>query len=187
MKKHFFVNSPFEFFFIIYIYTYYRLISSIGLHCPDTFNPADHYIHKLSMIPGQEEEYQDRVAAICDAFEDSEHGIYTLFRRVGCSGFLKKYFFHSHRRHIRGEQRDTQQSALWRQEVKKHNLEPKFSQILIMHHCRKLKPYKAPWISQFTALLWRSWRATLQNPIIQYIKFFTYTVKQAQKQFHFLL
>ncbi len=56
-----------------------------------------------------------------------------------------------------------------------------------MHHCRKLKPYKAPWISQFTALLWRSWRATLQNPIIQYIKFFTYTVKQAQKQFHFLL
>ena len=55
-----------------------------------------------------------------------------------------------------------------------------------MHHCRKLKPYKAPWISQFTALLWRSWRATLQNPIIQYIKFFTYTVKQAQKQFPFL-
>ncbi len=57
------------------MYTYYRLISSIGLHCPDTFNPADHYIHKLSMIPGQEEEYEDRVAAICDAFEDSEHGM----------------------------------------------------------------------------------------------------------------
>jgi hypothetical protein len=47
---------------------------SAGYPCPDTFNPADHYIHKLSMIPKQELEYQGRVDAICDSFQESDYG-----------------------------------------------------------------------------------------------------------------
>ncbi len=41
---------------------------------------------------------------------------------------------------------------------------------------RKLKPYKASWISQFAALLWRSWKGVLKDSIIQWIKFFQYVV-----------
>ncbi len=47
----------------------------IGYPCPETFNPADHYINKLSMIPKQEHEYQDRVSEICDSYQESDHGI----------------------------------------------------------------------------------------------------------------
>ena len=45
------------------------------------------------------------------------------------------------------------------------------------HSSKKMKPYKAPLLPQFGALLWRSWRATIQNPIIQWIKFILYMVR----------
>jgi len=47
---------------------------SIGHPCPAFFNPADHFIHKLSMTPRQEEEYLERTETICRQFAESEHG-----------------------------------------------------------------------------------------------------------------
>ncbi|XP_005094340.1 protein white [Aplysia californica] len=40
--------------------------------CPRNFNPADHYILTLAIVPGKEEECRERTRAICDAFSDSE-------------------------------------------------------------------------------------------------------------------
>ena len=47
---------------------------SIGHPCPAFFNPADHFIHKLSMTPRQEEEYLERTETICREFSESEYG-----------------------------------------------------------------------------------------------------------------
>ena len=46
---------------------------SLSYPCPGDFNPADHYIYKLSMTPGYEDEYDSRVAKICDAYQESEY------------------------------------------------------------------------------------------------------------------
>ena len=43
----------------------------MGFPCPADFNPADHYVNVLAVVPGQEEERRARVAGICDAFKDS--------------------------------------------------------------------------------------------------------------------
>ena len=46
----------------------------IGLPCPETFNPADHYIYTTSMVPKHEQEYKERVKGICDAYDVSTYG-----------------------------------------------------------------------------------------------------------------
>ena len=50
----------------------------IGYPCPDDFNPPDHFIHKLSMVPNQEEEYTNRIETIRKEFEASEYGANVL-------------------------------------------------------------------------------------------------------------
>ena len=42
---------------------------SAGHACPPNYNPADHYVHTLAIIPGDEEKCRKKAAAICDAFE----------------------------------------------------------------------------------------------------------------------
>ena len=49
--------------------TFFR---SVGKPCPENFNPADHYIFTLAMIPGQEEECREKVAMITDKFAASD-------------------------------------------------------------------------------------------------------------------
>ena len=46
---------------------------SLSLPCPNDFNPADHYIYKLSMTPGHEEEYDTRVERICSEYKESHY------------------------------------------------------------------------------------------------------------------
>nr|AHK05665.1 ATP-binding cassette transporter sub-family G 75152 [Tigriopus japonicus] len=46
----------------------------IGYPCPSNFNPADHFIYKLSMQPKLEDEYLGRVQYICDEYENSRYG-----------------------------------------------------------------------------------------------------------------
>ena len=46
----------------------------VGFPCPADFNPADHYVNVLAVVPGQEEERRARVAQICDAFKESPQG-----------------------------------------------------------------------------------------------------------------
>jgi hypothetical protein len=39
------------------------------------YNPADHYLHTLAIVPGEEHICRDRISNICDAFEESDVGI----------------------------------------------------------------------------------------------------------------
>ncbi|XP_047133027.1 protein white isoform X1 [Hydra vulgaris] len=41
----------------------------VNFPCPLNYNPADHYVHTLAIIPGKEDECKARCNAICDAFE----------------------------------------------------------------------------------------------------------------------
>ncbi len=45
-----------------------------GYPCPDKFNPSDHYVHVLAIIPGDEESCRERVRAITQEFQDSDEG-----------------------------------------------------------------------------------------------------------------
>lgn len=40
--------------------------------CPRNFNPADHYIMKISVTPGNEQYSKDQIAEIADQYEISE-------------------------------------------------------------------------------------------------------------------
>eukprot|EP00794_Sanderia_malayensis_P003789 gene3789-4312_t len=44
--------------------------SSLGYPCPPNYNPADHFIGTLAIIPGNEVECKERSKTICDGFED---------------------------------------------------------------------------------------------------------------------
>ncbi|XP_044756108.1 protein white-like [Coccinella septempunctata] len=49
--------------------------TKLSAPCPLNFNPADHYIQILSIIPGCEENCKRSIKSICDAFESSSLGI----------------------------------------------------------------------------------------------------------------
>ncbi|CAL1533117.1 unnamed protein product [Lymnaea stagnalis] len=44
--------------------------------CPSNFNPSDHYILTLAIVPGREDEARARTKAICDGFMDSPQARY---------------------------------------------------------------------------------------------------------------
>ncbi|XP_065681932.1 protein white isoform X2 [Hydra vulgaris] len=41
---------------------------SVNFPCPSTYNPADHFIHTLAVVPGQEVQCRAKCHSICDAF-----------------------------------------------------------------------------------------------------------------------
>jgi len=49
--------------------------SSINHPCPQDFNPADHFVQVLAMVPGKEEQCRDTIDAICHKFSESQDGI----------------------------------------------------------------------------------------------------------------
>ena len=51
-----------------------EFFSSLGLPCPPNFNPADHFIFSLATAPGSESECLENIAAICEAYNESEAG-----------------------------------------------------------------------------------------------------------------
>jgi len=46
--------------------------TTINYPCPEDFNPADHFVYTLAVIPGQEEESTQRVNSICDEYSKSK-------------------------------------------------------------------------------------------------------------------
>ncbi|KAK3728091.1 hypothetical protein RRG08_022142 [Elysia crispata] len=46
---------------------------SLGYPCPENFNPGDHYILKLAIVPGNEIECRRKSKAICDTFAKTKH------------------------------------------------------------------------------------------------------------------
>ena len=45
---------------------------SLGYGCPNNYNPADHYIFTLAIIPSEESESRKRLETICDAYHDTK-------------------------------------------------------------------------------------------------------------------
>ena len=46
-----------------------------GFPCPTNYNPADHYLQVLAVVPGQEEASHAKLKKVCDDFENSEKGL----------------------------------------------------------------------------------------------------------------
>ncbi|XP_020625255.1 protein white-like [Orbicella faveolata] len=49
-----------------------QYFDSLGYPCPDNFNPADHFVHTLAIVPGNEEDCRQRVQNICDVYSAHE-------------------------------------------------------------------------------------------------------------------
>jgi ABC-type multidrug transport system permease subunit len=49
--------------------------------CPNNFNPADHYILTLAIVPGKEEESRRRIQKICSAYDES-HDRHTITDQI---------------------------------------------------------------------------------------------------------
>jgi len=121
---------------------------SMGLPCPPTFNPADHYIHKLSMIPKHESEYTERIEFICKKYEGSLYGNYELYL-------------------IRSLLPYSEKAAIV--EVDNHILNGPSTSIT---SAKQLNPYHATKGQQFWALLGRSFQSMIKEPTITYIRLF---------------
>ena len=48
---------------------------SINYPCPPDYNPADHFVQVLAVVPGKEEQCRERVTTICHQFSESDTGI----------------------------------------------------------------------------------------------------------------
>ena len=46
-----------------------------GFACPTNYNPADHYLQVLAVVPGQEEASHIKLQKVCDEFDSSERGL----------------------------------------------------------------------------------------------------------------
>ncbi|KAK5645429.1 hypothetical protein RI129_006729 [Pyrocoelia pectoralis] len=48
--------------------------ASVNIPCPTNYNPADHLVQSLAIVPGKEESCKEIVGWICDEFERSDNG-----------------------------------------------------------------------------------------------------------------
>jgi len=47
---------------------------SCDLPCPINYNPADHYVQMLAVVPGEEEQSRKRIEGVCEQFNSSPQG-----------------------------------------------------------------------------------------------------------------
>jgi ABC-type multidrug transport system ATPase subunit len=51
----------------------YDFFASIDYVCPKNYNPADYYIHKLSVVPAKKDASKAAINSVCDQFEKSKY------------------------------------------------------------------------------------------------------------------
>ena len=49
-------------------------IEMAGYPCPQNYNPADHILHTLAIVPGEEEHCREKINRICDDYDSSDSG-----------------------------------------------------------------------------------------------------------------
>ena len=54
---------------------------SVGHPSPEAYNPADHYVKALAIIPGKEDECRQEVNRICDVYDGTPEGNYLKLKR----------------------------------------------------------------------------------------------------------
>ena len=57
-------------------------IEMAGYPCPPNYNPADHILHTLAVVPGEEEQCRDKITTICNGYDSSNLGE-TLEIKIG--------------------------------------------------------------------------------------------------------
>jgi len=51
-----------------------NLSSRMGHPVPEMYNPADHYVQALAIVPGKEDSCREKMRAITDAYDNSPEG-----------------------------------------------------------------------------------------------------------------
>jgi ABC-type multidrug transport system ATPase subunit len=51
----------------------FDFFASIEYVCPKNYNPADYYIHKLSIVPTNKDASREAIKSVCDSFEKSKY------------------------------------------------------------------------------------------------------------------
>ncbi|XP_054159477.1 protein white-like [Oppia nitens] len=64
-----------------------EFFSSLGLQCPNNYNPSDFYIKQLAIIPGQESQSKEKLETICDRFVDSPYAKEVMPEQI-CEQFI---------------------------------------------------------------------------------------------------
>lgn len=49
-----------------------EFFNTVGYPCPMNYNPADHYVHVLAIMPGDEQQCRKKAAAICDHYNTQD-------------------------------------------------------------------------------------------------------------------
>lgn len=61
--------------------------ATIGLQCPENYNPADFFVHELAVVPGKEMECRKKINRICDYFEREKQNLDSLQASFHSSSF----------------------------------------------------------------------------------------------------
>ena len=119
-----------------------RFFNRIGYLCPDHYNPADHFIDTLAIVPNEEESCAQKQKAICDSFGEGEEG-------MQIKDLVDKEM---EKIEHRGLQRSVSVLASEEAEVISYT------------------NYRANWWMQFKALMWRDSIGILRDPKLSQIK-----------------
>ena len=49
-------------------------IEMAGYPCPPNYNPADHILYTLAIVPGEEDRCREKIKRICDDYDSSDLG-----------------------------------------------------------------------------------------------------------------
>ena len=49
-------------------------IETAGYPCPPNYNPADHILYTLAIVPGEEDRCRRKINSICDDYDSSDLG-----------------------------------------------------------------------------------------------------------------
>ncbi len=131
------------------------LILRIGYPCPELFNPADHFIYKMSMVPREEDEYEQRVDYICEQFQSSKYCESSL-AQCSCLYVLVTYEL----LYIAAK--------ILSSEIDSHIHDRFCNEDFSPSHLNN--PYKSSWTQQFRAVFWRSWSAAVKDPKVATIR-----------------
>nr|CAD7460512.1 unnamed protein product [Timema tahoe] len=125
----------------------------MGAACPSNYNPADYFIELLAVIPTREDSCKQTIELICDNFQNSEIGLKIHHDTEPRTDLQMKEM-------VMGGWMDLGSS--WKVSDSKRS------------------PYKASWCAQMRAVLWRSWLATVKEPVLIKVRVLQTVIPKAQ-------
>lgn len=119
------------------------------------YNPADHYVQVLAIVPGKELECRERVSKMCEDFAQTDEG------KVGTRSAIKRYYMTL--RLISSKGRAVMAEVLYQKEHEHPNPH-------LEDGSKKKSPYKASWWEQFKAVYIRSLLSMSKDPLVTKVR-----------------